>query len=50
MPSYYNNSFIIPKKSRQEYAIIHSRGGTILLTKAEFMNAKKRANKFGYNK
>lgn len=39
-----------PAGGKQTYHIIHTKGGTILLTVSEFFNAKKRANKYGYNK
>ena len=41
---------ITPRDTKKPYHIIHTEGGTILLTKREFYNSKERANKYGYNK
>ena len=48
--SYYNNPLFIPRGSKVSYAVIHTKGGTILLTHKEFNAAKERATKRGYNK
>jgi len=41
---------MIPAGGKQTYHIIHTKGGTILLTVPEFYKAKKRADKYDYNK
>lgn len=39
-----------PAGIKKSYLILHTKGGTILLTVPEFDKAKERANKYGYNK
>ena len=39
-----------PAGSKKTYHILHTKGGTILLTVPEFYKAKERADKYGYNK
>ena len=39
-----------PAGGKKTYLIIHTKGGTILLTVPEFDKGKDRADKYGYNK